>query len=99
MKLHPPPLRAGTAFLFVGRRASVLAFGPAAFPAGSPTLRSGEIVSSISATPSGNGYWLFTDRGRAYAYGDAHPYGDMGKVALNGPVIAKSRRCGSVVTP
>ena len=57
---------------------------------GNPALRPGEAVSTISATPSGNGYWLFSDRGRAFAYGDAHFYGDMSSVTLNGPVIAST---------
>ena len=48
---------------------------------------------SLSATPSGRGYWIFTDRGGSFAYGDAVHYGDMTGVALNGPVL------DSVATP
>ena len=68
-------------------------FGRAATHGGGPALRAGESVSTISGTPSGLGYWLFTTQGRAFAYGDAKFFGDMGAVHLNGPVIA------SVATP
>ena len=34
-------------------------------------LTSGEAVVSLSATSTGDGYWLFTNDGRAFAYGDA----------------------------
>ena len=56
-------------------------------------LAGGESVSSLSATPSGHGYWLFTDRGRVLTFGDAVGYGDMSKAKLNGPVL------GSIPTP
>jgi hypothetical protein len=65
----------------------------ATYRGGRPLLWPGEIVFTISATPTGNGYWLFTTAGRAFAYGDAHFYGDMRGVRLNGPVIA------SIATP
>jgi len=47
----------------------------------------GERVTSLSRTPSGQGYWIFTTRGRVLTFGDATPYGDMSKIALNGPVL------------
>jgi hypothetical protein len=56
-------------------------------------LRGGEIPISMSALPDGSGYWVFTDQGRALAFGDAEWYGDMGNVTLNGPVL------DSVATP
>jgi len=48
---------------------------------------------SISATPTGNGYWVFTDKGRVIPFGDAKWVGDMSGVALNGPVL------DSIATP
>src|SRR5205085_2057425 len=54
-------------------------------PAGA--LAKGEKVTSMSTTRTGAGYWLFTTRGRALPFGDARFYGDMAKVALNGPVL------------
>ncbi len=50
-------------------------------------------MSTISSTPSGEGYWLFTTLERAFAYGDAHFFGDMRAARLTGPFIA------SVATP
>jgi hypothetical protein len=60
---------------------------------GSASLRPGEHATSLSATRSGRGYWIFTDAGRVVALGDATFHGDMSKVHLNGPVL------DSVVTP
>jgi len=56
-------------------------------------LAAGERAVSISATPTGNGYWVFTDKGRVIPFGDAKWVGDMSGVALNGPVL------DSIATP
>jgi hypothetical protein len=53
-------------------------------------LAPGERFSSISARPQGDGYWIFTDRGRAIAFGAAAHFGDMAATPLNGPVIAST---------
>jgi hypothetical protein len=53
----------------------------------------GETVVSMSATRTDHGYWLVTNRGRVFAFGDAHFYGDMRNVPLNGPIL------DSVATP
>jgi hypothetical protein len=50
-------------------------------------LRPGETVSSISPTPTGYGYWIFTDRGHVHAFGDAVSLGDLTKVTLNAGII------------
>ena len=63
-------------------------FGSATEHGGHPILTATEAVSTIAATPSGNGYWIFTNRGRAFAYGDAHFYGDLHNTTLNGPIVA-----------
>ena len=69
---------------------------PTATPATSarrPLAGAGETAASLSATPTGKGYWVFTNRGRVIAFGDAAHLGDMSQVKLNGPVL------GSVATP
>ena len=58
-----------------------------------PVLFAGEEVTSISSTSTGEGYWLFTSRGRVLTAGDADHHGDLLLTALAGPVI------DSVVTP
>lgn len=57
------------------------------------SMRPDEEPVSISATPDGGGYWVFTDKGRAIPLGTAQWFGDMGTVALNGPIL------DSVATP
>ncbi|MGQ0823525.1 MAG: hypothetical protein ACT4OX_00605 [Actinomycetota bacterium] len=54
---------------------------------GDAQLAGGERASAISVTPSGNGYWVFTDKGRVIPFGDAQHFGDMAGVALQGPVL------------
>jgi hypothetical protein len=56
-------------------------------------LRSDEFAVSLSATPDGRGYWVFTNFGRVLPFGTAQWYGDMSSVALNGEVL------DSVATP
>jgi uncharacterized delta-60 repeat protein len=56
-------------------------------------LEPGEHVAALSGLPDGSGYWSFTDRGRAIAFGAADHFGDMSAIPLNGPVVA------SVATP
>ncbi len=48
---------------------------------------------SLSALPDGSGYWVFTERGHALAFGNAQFHGDLSKVKLNGPIV------DSVATP
>lgn len=57
------------------------------------TLQPGETAISMSARSDGTGYWVFTDLGRAIAFGKTAWYGDMSGVHLNGPIV------GSVATP
>ena len=54
------------------------------------TLIPGELVTGLSATPTGKGYWLFTTRGRVVAFGDAHFYGDMPQRRSTGRCSAAS---------
>ncbi len=53
----------GRGYWVVDGAGKVSHFGAAADHGNPPALRAGEVVSTISATPSGNGYWLFTNRG------------------------------------
>jgi hypothetical protein len=85
--IEPTPARDG--YWVVDSAGTVTARGSAP-PLGSVaagTLGAGEQVTSLSATPSGHGYWIFTTKGRVLTFGDAVNYGDMSKVALNGPVL------------
>ena len=85
--LRPTP--AGDGYWIIDSAGVVSARG-GAVPFGSVadgSLRPGERVSTLSPTPSGRGYWVFTNRGRVFTFGDASFYGDMSKVALNGPVL------------
>ena len=60
-------------------------------------LDPGEKVASLSAVADGSGYWVFTDRGRALAFGSAPDLGDLVDLGISdrlaGPVVA------SVATP
>ncbi|MEO1061322.1 MAG: FG-GAP repeat protein [Actinomycetota bacterium] len=53
-------------------------------------LEPGETPSALSATPNGDGYWIFTSRGRAVARGAAQFFGDVSQLPLNGPVVAST---------
>jgi uncharacterized delta-60 repeat protein len=53
----------------------------------------GDMPVSISATPTGKGYWVFTSQGRVRTFGDAQSFGDMAGTKLNAAVI------DSVATP
>ncbi len=85
--LEPTPSDAG--YWVVDGRGTVSSFGDAARlgSVNAGELAAKEKVTSLSATPSGRGYWIFTNRGRVLPFGDAVSYGDMAKVALNGPVL------------
>jgi hypothetical protein len=85
--LEPTPTRRG--YWIVDDEGHVYGFGDAGYAGGvgSGTLAKGEKVTSMSTTPAGAGYWLFTNRGRVLPFGDARSFGDMAKVALNGPVL------------
>ena len=84
--------RDGKGVLVVNAAGGVFAFGSARWDGGYPLLGPQEKITAISANPACNGYWLFSNRGRAFAMGVAF-YGDMSHVVLNGPVVA------SVATP
>ena len=85
--LEPTPDGAG--YWIVDDDGGVYAHG-SAWNYGRPDVRflaPGEIVTSLSATPTGAGYWIFTSRGRVFPAGDAQPFGDLGAIPLNGPVL------------
>ena len=75
----------------------ITAFGTATYLGDLSTngmvLDEGETPSTMSATPDGMGYWIFTNRGRAIPFGSAEHYGDVAHLPLNGPVI------DSIATP
>jgi hypothetical protein len=55
---------------------------------GNAQVPAGDRPTSISGLADGTGYWVFTDKGRALAFGSAAPYGDMSGTPLNGGIIA-----------
>jgi len=67
--------------------ALIARYGDARVLGSRPVLRPGERAASLSATPNGQGYWIFTNRGRALAYGQAVHRGDLAGVPLNGAVL------------
>jgi subtilisin family serine protease len=82
------PNRSSTGYWIVDETGNVYAYNSPYF-GGVPTgwLRPGETVTSLSATSSGNGYWIFTTAGRVVPRGDAVSFGDMAATRLNGPVL------------
>jgi hypothetical protein len=65
----------------------VLAFGDATFH-GSPTnMYLASLITSMAATPDGEGYWLVATDGGVFAYGDAGFYGSLGDIKLYAPVV------------
>src|SRR5205823_10995677 len=69
----------------------VFSYGTSHYFGGAPPLTSGETVTSISATKSGSGYWLFSNQGRVFPPGDALFYVDMSGHHLHGPVLGSVR--------
>ncbi|MCP3855044.1 MAG: hypothetical protein GY698_09945 [Actinomycetia bacterium] len=57
------------------------------------TLLPGEVPSTMAPAPDAGGYWIFTNLGRAFAFGGVGHFDDMAGVVLNGPVV------DSVATP
>src|SRR5581483_11073381 len=57
---------------------------------GNAALVGGEKAVSLSATPSGQGYWIFTSAGRVITKGDAPNLGDMSARPLNAPVVSST---------
>lgn len=42
---------------------------------------------AFKVTPSGKGYWIFTDKGGVYCFGDAAMYGGMAGKPLSRPIV------------
>jgi hypothetical protein len=72
---------------------AVNSFGATLHDPPSATLRAGERATSISVNSSNDGWWIFTDRGRAIALGSATDHGDLDGSPLNGPIV------DSIATP
>ncbi len=53
-----------------------------------PPLEPGEKLIGLSALPQADGYWLFTDRGRVFTYGNAPFLGDARDLNLDQPVVS-----------
>ena len=84
------PAGHSTSYWIVDRAGAVTTHGPDARALGglgAGALSAGEQVTSMSSLPAGDGYWLFTTRGRVFPFGAARSFGDMGQTRLNGPVL------------
>ena len=84
------PAGHSTSYWIVDRTGAVTGYGPDAGHFGGlgpNAMAAGEEITSMSSMPAGNGYWLFTTRGRVFAFGAARSFGDMGSTRLNGPVL------------
>ena len=57
---------------------------------GNAAVAAPDRVASIAGLPDGSGYWVFTRRGRALAFGAARPYGDMAGIPLQGEIVASA---------
>ena len=57
------PRKDGKGYWVVDRAGHVFTYGTARYFGGAPRSGAGELVSTISATPNGGRYWLFTNRG------------------------------------
>ncbi|HEX7165872.1 MAG TPA: choice-of-anchor D domain-containing protein [Acidimicrobiales bacterium] len=89
----------GNGYWVVDENGAVHTRGDARYLGGSPPLaaaehrstrpspRPADKVTSIAATPDGDGYWLFSARGHVFPYGTAQFYGAMGHTRLNGPIL------------
>ena len=97
---HIEPTASGRGYWIVNAAGKVFAFGDAQWfgelfdgytkpvdPRDGCCLGPGEFVIAFSATPADDGYWLFTNRGHAFAFGNAELFGDASAVALNAPVV------------
>lgn len=49
-----------------------------------------DVATSISALSDGSGYWVFTQRGAVYPFGNAQGFGDMTGTRLNGGIVASA---------
>lgn len=57
---------------------------------GWPTTTS-QPLTGMTATATGNGYWMTADDGGVFSYGDARFYGSLGAVRLNDPIVDIAR--------
>jgi hypothetical protein len=69
-----------------GTRSDVYAFGSAPYLGANHSPLAADIVG-MSATPTGNGYWLVARDGGIFTFGDAHFYGSTGALHLDQPVV------------
>jgi hypothetical protein len=87
-----------TGYWTLDNKGVVNAYGPAGYVPvayGSITdMKANEKAVSLSGTPTGGGYWIFTNLGRAVGFGDAAKnLGDVSSLKLNEEVL------DSVATP
>jgi hypothetical protein len=91
--ITPTPSRLG--YLTVDARGKVQKAGDGVFLGSLPAnaLRPFEAAVSLSVTASGRGYWIFTNFGRVFRFGDAPFLGDLASLRLAKPIVS------SIATP
>ena len=62
-------------------------YGDAGFFGSAGGLGLNRPISTMAATPTGNGYWLVGSDGGVFNYGDAGFHGSTGSIRLNKPII------------
>ena len=70
-----------------GTHDDVIAYGDAGFFGSTGQAALTSPLTSISRTPSGQGYWLVATDGGIFNYGDAAFYGSTGAIRLNRPIV------------
>jgi hypothetical protein len=78
----------GAGYLVLGADGTIENFGSAGFGGlVEGTLQPGETAVAIEYTPSGEGAFAFTDRGRVKPLGRARSFGDLRAVSLHAPIV------------
>ncbi|MDG2111257.1 MAG: hypothetical protein P8N02_01435, partial [Actinomycetota bacterium] len=65
----------------------VFTYGQAGYHGSTGAMRLAQPIVSISATPSGKGYWLVARDGGVFNFGDATYQGSLGGVSQTGAVL------------
>jgi hypothetical protein len=79
-----------------GADGGVYAFGDAPF-AGGLTGAAHRVIVGMSATRTGQGYWLVAADGGVFSFGDAEYFGSVGATNLNEPVVAVASGSGYAI--
>ena len=76
----------------------IFSFGDAAFYGSEGGTPLNKPIVGITATPSGNGYWLVASDGGIFSFGGATFYGSEGGTPLNKPIVGIAAAPGGTGT-